>query len=64
MTTTIVIVNIAFISLVVGVIVGLFLWAIKTSPSQAQILAVAREPQSIRREPARARATNQPALDR
>jgi hypothetical protein len=44
MSTTIVILNVALVALVVGVIVGMFLWAIKTSPTEAQMLHIAREP--------------------
>ena len=37
MSTTFVILNVAFATLVVGVITGMMLWAIKTSPSRLQM---------------------------
>ncbi len=63
MSTTIVILNVAFATLVVGVIAGMMLWAIKTSPRDSQMLLIARE----RRRPAQARprtrVTALPAYD-
>ena len=66
MTTTIVILNVVLISLVVGVIVGMHLWAIKTSPSEEQMLRVARE-RRVRharaRANTRARGAGRPVFD-
>ena len=45
MTPTIVILNVALIALVVGVIVGMHLWAIKTSPSEEHMIRLARQRQ-------------------
>jgi hypothetical protein len=63
MSTTFVILNATFAALVVGVIVGMLLWAIKTSPSETQMLRIARE----RRLPSPARSpahvTTRPAYD-
>jgi MFS superfamily sulfate permease-like transporter len=67
MTTTIAILNVVLISLVVGVIVGMHLWAIKTSPREEQMLRVARERRTVRHAHAHARArvrgTRRPAFD-
>ena len=63
MSTTFVILNAVFAALVVGVITGMMLWAIKTSPRDAQILRIARErrfPSQARRP---ARVTTRPAYD-
>jgi hypothetical protein len=63
MSTTFVILNVAFAAVVVGVITGMMLWAIKTSPSDAQMLRIARErriPSQARR---RTRVTTRPAYD-
>ena len=49
MTPTIVILNVALIALVVGVIVGMHLWAIKTSPSEEHMIRLARQTQRQRR---------------
>jgi uncharacterized membrane protein len=63
MSTTIVIVSVALAALVVGVIVGMFLWAIKTSPTEAQMLRVAREPRIFPQPRPRTRVTTRAALD-
>jgi hypothetical protein len=63
MSTTIAILNVVLIALVVGVIVGMHLWAIKTSPSEEQMLRVARERRTARHAHARARGTRRPAFD-
>jgi len=65
MTTTIVILNVVLSTFVVGVIVGMKLWAIKTSPSEAQMIRVARERHTVRHAQTRAgaRGTRRPAFD-
>ena len=63
MNTAIVILNVALAALVVGVIVGLFLRAIKTSPTEAQMLRIAREPRIAPHPRPRTRVTTRAALD-
>jgi hypothetical protein len=67
--TTILILNAVLITAVVGVIVGGLLYAIKTSPTEAKPLHVARRPRvpQARVSSARAarpRASARPVLDR
>lgn len=67
MPTSLIILNAALVTFVVGVVVGMIVYAIKTSPSEAQMLRVARERHARqRRAPAaaRVRATSRPAFDR
>jgi hypothetical protein len=64
MITTIITLNAVLIALVVGTIVGMLLHAIKTAPSEAQMLRVARERRVARHAAVRARATARPAFDR
>ena len=63
MSTTIVILNVAFATLVVGVIAGMMLWAIKTSPSDAPTLRIARERRRPAQTRSRTRVTAHPAYD-
>jgi hypothetical protein len=63
MSTTIVILNVALVALAVGVIVGMFLWAIKASPTQAQMLRIAHEPRIAPQPRPRTRVTTRAALD-
>jgi uncharacterized membrane protein (DUF106 family) len=64
MTPTIIVLNAVLVVLVIGVIVGMHLWAIKTSPTEAQMLRVARERHVRRQASARTRATVRPIFDR
>ena len=64
MTTTIVILNVVLAALVVGVIVGMHLWAIKTSPSEAQMIRLARQRRTASPARSRTRVTTRPAYDR
>jgi hypothetical protein len=63
MSTTFVILNVAFAALVVGVITGMMLWAIKTSPRDARMLRIARERRLPAQARSRTRVTTRPAYD-
>jgi uncharacterized membrane-anchored protein YhcB (DUF1043 family) len=64
MITTIIILNAVLIALVVGTIVGMLLHAIKTAPSEAQMLSLARERRVARHARDRAHVTTRPVFDR
>jgi uncharacterized iron-regulated membrane protein len=64
MITTIIILNAVLIALVVGALVGMHLWAIRTAPSAAQMIRVARERRTARQPRQRARATSRPLFER
>jgi hypothetical protein len=63
MSTTFVILNATFAALVVGVIAGMLLWAIKTSPSEAQMIRLARQRRTPAPARSRPRLTTRPAYD-
>ena len=63
MSTTFVILNATFAALVVGVVLGMLLWAIKTSPSEMQMLRIARERRLPSPARSRTRVTTRPAYD-
>ncbi len=63
MSTTFVILNATFAALVVGVIAGMLLWAIKTSPREAQMIRLARQRWTAAPARSRTRVTTRPAYD-